>query len=88
MRALDGWSTGVSLEHYRCQKVITKESRAERVSDTVEFRHQRITTPGVTPEDREIRTIEQLTSVLKGDKLSATEAQMKAIETLQKTLNN
>ena len=35
-----------------------------------------------------IRSIEQLVSVLKGDKLSATEVQMKAIETLQNTLNN
>ena len=88
MRALDGWSIGVSLEHYRCQRVVTKESRAERISDTVEFRHHRITTPMVAPEDRIIRSIDQLVSVLKGDKLSATEAQMKAIETLQNTLNN
>ena len=69
--------------------MVTKESRAEsRVSDTVKFRHHRITTQMVTPEDRVIRSIEQLVSVLKGDKLSATEAQMKAIETLQNTLNN
>ena len=88
MRALDGWSIGTSLEHYRCQIVVTKDSKAVRISDTVEFRHQRITTPMVTPEDRVIRSIEQLTAVLKGDKLSATEAQMKAIETLQSTLNN
>ena len=45
MRALDGWSIGVSLEHYRCQRVITTEAKAERVSDTVEFRHHRIPTP-------------------------------------------
>ena len=42
----------------------------------------------VTPEDRVTRSIEQLVSVLKGDKLSATEAQMKAMETLQNALNN
>ena len=42
----------------------------------------------VTPEDRVIRSIEQLTAVLTGNKLSATEAQMKAIEMLQNTLNN
>ena len=66
--------------------MVTKESRAERVSDTVEFKHHRITTTLVTPEDRVIRSIEQLVSVsvLKGDKLSATEAQMKVIETLQR----
>ena len=40
----------------------------------------------VTPEDRVIRSIEQLVSVLKGDKLSATEAPMKAMETLQSKL--
>ena len=79
MRALDGWSIGVSLEHYICQRVVSKGSRAERVSNRVEFRHHRITTPMVTPEDRVIRRIGQLISVLKGDKLSATEAQMKAI---------
>ena len=88
MRALDGWSIGVSLEHYIGQRVVSKGSRAERVSNRVEFRHHRITTPMVTPEDRVIRRIGQLISVLKGDKLSATEAQMKAIETLQSTLNN
>ena len=74
MRALDGWSTGVSMEHYRCQTAVTKESRAQRISDTVELRHQRITTPGITPEDRVVRSIEQLTAALNGDKLSATEA--------------
>ena len=58
MRALDGWSIGTSLEHYRCQKGVTKDSRAVRISDTVEFRHHRITTPMVTPEDRVIRSIE------------------------------
>ena len=41
MRGIDGWSIGVSLEHYRCQKVIAKNSKAERISDTVEFRHKK-----------------------------------------------
>ena len=36
----------------------------------------------------DLTSIEQLISVLKWDKLSATEAQMKAIETLQNTRNN
>ena len=86
MRALDKLSIGVSLEHYRCQRVVTKMFRAERVSDTVEFRHHRITTPVVTPEDTVTRGIEQLTSMLKEDKLSATAGQMEVIETLQSTL--
>ena len=88
MRGIDGWSTGVSMEHYRCQRVIAKNSKMERISDTVEFRHQRITTPGPTPEDRLIHTIQQLTAVLKGDGTSASDAQMNAIKRLQETLNN
>ena len=88
MRGIDGWSTGVSLEHYRCQKVIAKNSKMERISDTVEFRHQKITTPAPTPEDRIMHGIQQLIAVLKGDKVSASDAQMKAIQSLQETLIN
>ena len=52
MRGIDGWSIGVSLEHYRCQKVIAKKSKMERISDTVEFKHHEITHLAPTPEDR------------------------------------
>ena len=83
-----GGAYGVSLEHYRCQKVIAKISKLERISDTVEFRHQKITTPTPTPEDKLMHSIQQLTAVLKGDGVSASDAQMKAIQDLQETLIN
>ena len=69
MRALDGWSIAVSLDYYRCQQVVTKEARAESISVIAEFRHHRIITPMVTPEERAVRSIGQLISVLKGGKL-------------------
>ena len=54
----------------------------------MEFRHQKITTPTPTPEDRLMHSIQQLTAVLKGDGVSASDAQMKAIQKLQETLIN
>ncbi|KAL7475283.1 hypothetical protein ACHAW6_001205 [Cyclotella cf. meneghiniana] len=36
----DGWSIDTSSEQYRCFRVYHKESRAEKVSDTVYFKHK------------------------------------------------
>ena len=33
----DGWYLGPALEHYRCYRVYVTSTRAERISDTVEF---------------------------------------------------
>ena len=37
---LSGWSIRVSLEHYRCQKVVAKDFRAKKMSDKIKFRYQ------------------------------------------------
>ena len=68
-------------------KSYSKNSKMERISDTVEFRHDTITNPAPTPEDRIMHSIQQLTAVLKGDGVSTSDVQMKAIEALQSTLN-
>ena len=36
-RGEDGWSIGISLEHYRCQRWVSKATHEAKVSDTVEF---------------------------------------------------
>ena len=43
--AVDGWYVGTSPEHYRCHKVWIKKTCAERVSDTVFFKHRYLTNP-------------------------------------------
>jgi hypothetical protein len=48
---MDSWSIGVSTEHYRCQKVYMKDTRAERVTDTLVYKHRKITNPGVSAAD-------------------------------------
>ena len=38
-----GWYLGAALQHYRCHRIWNKETKAERVSDTVFFKHKYIT---------------------------------------------
>ena len=45
----EGWSVGVSFEHYRCQLLIPADMREINASGTVEFLHHFITTPTLTP---------------------------------------
>ena len=70
-RSKEGWSVGVSFEHYRCQLVIPADTREINVSDTVEFLHHFITNPTLTPEDRILHGINTLSSAIK-DRPTAT----------------
>ena len=48
-RSREGWSVGVSFEHYRCQLLIPANTRQINVSNTMEFLHHFITTPTFPP---------------------------------------
>ena len=47
----DGWYLRTSPEHYRCHVIYCKNTRSERISDTVHFKHKYIIEPTLTPED-------------------------------------
>ena len=79
----EGWSVGVSFEHYRCQLVIPAETKEVNVSDTVEFLHHFITTPTLTPEDRILHGITTLSSAIQDKPTSIYEAQIQAITKLR-----
>ena len=59
-RGKEGCSIGVDLYHYQCQRIIPHDTKAYQIFDTVEFRHQTITTPVVTPEYRILHGITTL----------------------------
>jgi hypothetical protein len=44
----EGWYLGPAMEHYRCHRVFTNKTRAERITDTVEFFPQHTTVPSMT----------------------------------------
>ena len=85
-RGREGWSVGVLLEHYRCQRYIPKDSRSLSISDTIKFYHQHITQPSVTTKDRVLHGIQQLTSALQGKSSSTSADQIAAIQSLQDAL--
>ena len=82
-RSKEGWSVGVSFEHYHCQLVIPANTREINVSDTVEFLHNFITTSTLIPEDRILHEINTLSNAIQ-DKPSATyKTQIQAITKLR-----
>ena len=76
------------MDHYRCQKVVSKDTKTEMVSDTIEFRHHKLNLPSVTPEDKVLHGVQQLTAALKNTPASKIYAQLQAIKALQDTIDH
>ena len=81
-RSKEGWSVGVSFEHYRCQLVITADTREINVSDTMEFLHHFITTPTLTLEDCILHGINTLSSAIQDKPATTYDAKIQAITKL------
>ena len=58
------------------------------VSDTIEFRHRKLTLPSVTPEDKVIHGVQQITEALKNTPASTLDAQLQAIKSFQDTIEH
>ena len=59
-----GWYLGTSDEHYRCYKIHVKETRAERISETVFFKHKYVSNPSLTHGDLVVKAAQDLARVL------------------------
>ena len=57
-------------------------------SDTIEFRHHKLTLPSVTLEDKVLHGVQQLTAALKNTPASTVYAQLQAIKSLQDTIEH
>ena len=87
-RGKEGCSIGVALDHYHCQQVILQDTKVEQISNTVEFRHQTITTPVVTPKDQILHGITRLTDALIDAPTAQSDAQYQAIASLCNASNS
>ena len=79
-----GWSLSFSLEHYRCQHVAPKDTKAVQVSDTLEYWHHYLTQPNLTPEDCVLHGLQTLTCALEDAPIQMCDAQLRAISALHK----
>ena len=76
------------MTHYRCQRVIPKITISMMISETTQFSHHHITKPSVTPEDRVLHGLQHLTADLQGAPSSRSGDQIRALKSLQDTLND
>ena len=83
-----GWSVGVTMKHYQCQRVIPKCTRKMMILDTTEFRHHHLTQASVTPAYRVLHGMQHQTSALQGTLSSRLDGKMAAIQELKDALNN
>ena len=69
-------------DHYQCQLIIPHDIKSKKISDTVEFRRQNITTPVVTPEDRILHGLTMITNSLMYSPTAQLYAQIQSIKSL------
>jgi hypothetical protein len=62
---VEGWYLGPATYHYRCYRVYVNQTRAERITDTVEFVPQAIEMPFPTPTEIAIEATKALIHTLK-----------------------
>jgi hypothetical protein len=80
---MDSWYIGTSNEHYRCQKVFLKVTRAKRTTDTIIFHHKRITCPTVSAADAIVAAAANLNQTIQNNmKKSLTNVDMKELDRL------
>ena len=83
--SMDSWYIGTSTEHYRCQRVLMKETRAVRITDTIMFHHKHITNPAVSKADAITSAAATLTETIKANMATDLKSvDMKELERLAK----
>ena len=86
--AIDGWYLQTSPEHYRCHVIYVKQTKSERVSDTVFFKTKYITQPTLTRADIVSKALNDLTQAIKGKSNEKGLEQIEALKRLDAILTN
>jgi hypothetical protein len=73
--SVDGWYLFTSPEHYRKHNCHIKHSKSERLSNTVQFQHKRITNPTITHADKVMHALANCVKALQGMTSSARNSQ-------------
>ncbi len=63
-RSEPGFNLGTSMEHHQCFRVYVMRTRATRISNTIVFKHQYITSPTISPESHVVAAAQQLVMAL------------------------
>ena len=77
---------GPCFNHYRTFRGIVPSTGAERMSDTVKFRHHAIAIPQITPSDRILEATRQLRDAIQQQPKQAPMDELTAIELLRQVM--
>jgi hypothetical protein len=66
-RSEPGFNLDTSMEHHQCFRVYVTRTRATRISDTILFKHQYITSPTISPEFHVVAAVQQIVTALQGN---------------------
>jgi hypothetical protein len=64
--SVDGWYLNTSPEHYRVHNCFIKDTKSERLTDTIQFKHKNITNPSITPADKIMHALADCKTALQG----------------------
>ena len=80
--SVDGWYLYTSPEHYRTHVCQVKSTRSERLTDTVQFNHKRITNPTITNADKIMTAMAECINAWKGITNSDGSRELRELERL------
>jgi hypothetical protein len=63
---VDGWYLNTSPDRYRVHNCHIKATRADRLSDTVQFKHKHLTNPEISPHDKIMHALANCKAALMG----------------------
>jgi len=64
--SVDGRYLATSPEHYRVHNCYAKTTQAERLTNTIQFKHKNITNPTISPHDKIMHALANCKTALKG----------------------
>ena len=84
--SVDGWYLNTSPEHYRVHNCHIKQTKQERFSDTVHFKHKSITNPELSPQDKIMMAIASCREAIEGKVTGTSQQQSEEIKNILNTI--
>jgi hypothetical protein len=82
---MNTWYISLSLQHYRCIKIIMHDIGGKRITDTFRYKHHAISIAEVTATDCILEATHRLTTAIEGIQEAAPD-KLQAIESLRQIL--
>ena len=80
---VDGWYLGTLPDHYRTHRCYVRSTQSERLTDTVQLNHKRITRPEVSRTDKVMHAISACIKSIKAESNGESDEQLRQLKQLE-----